>query len=106
MVVSLLAPVVAPMAGVNLWGWQPDHGHASHSGAMASHAHPWDATSDEARSSEDVAFTAGDLLGAPVLPVTPITQLVLPRSLQTPVGVPPTARWIAPDGAPEPPPPR
>jgi hypothetical protein len=107
-VVALLAPIVSPLAGADLWGWLPDHGHATTSLSTMPHEHPWQATHNGATAggSSNVVFTAGDLLGAPAVPVALVVILVLPMLMQQATRASVPARVDAPRGAPEPPPPR
>ena len=109
---ALLAPSLAPMVGANLWGWLPDHGHASAHGVVGAHTHPWDLDTSRAASAPghaplaDVGFTAGDLLGAPALPVHRAVLIVIPPLLPALVGIPRTVGVDASPLVPEPPPPR
>jgi hypothetical protein len=105
---ALLAPMVAPVAGGDLWGWMPDHGHASLGGVLGAHSHPWDADTahgDEAATDDWVA-TAGDLLGVPAVPVTTLALIVVPALAAHAVPVRAEVRAHALLHALEPPPPR
>ncbi|MGE3858207.1 MAG: hypothetical protein AB7G21_14735 [Dehalococcoidia bacterium] len=107
-ILALLAPIVAPIAGGELWGWLPEHGHASVSGPVGAHTHPWDAPAPAGDAAEDDApvFTAGDLLGAPAVPVSLVVLLAIPMLVGG--AVPQAVRLSvrAPYPVLEPPPPR
>lgn len=105
---AMLAPMLAPIAGGDLWGWMPDHGHATLGGVLGEHSHPWDADaahSGEA-STDDWVATAGDLLGAPALPITLLALIVVPLLAAHAAPVRAVAWTRAPRSALEPPPPR
>jgi len=107
-VLALLAPMLSPIGGADLWGWLPDHGHASLDGALAPHSHPWDVQARGAAPSDTspLVFTAGDLMGGAALPaglavlvlIPVLVPLARPVAQRMPVRSEP---WI-----PEPPPPR
>ncbi len=109
---ALMAPVLSPLAGADLWGWLPGHGHATLGGVVAEHTHAWDAEAPSGLGASrdaaggDLAFTAGDLLGAPAIPVGTVALLVIPLLVGRLVRTPRPARLLAPSFAPEPPPPR
>jgi len=107
-ILALLAPLVAPIAGGDLWGWLPDHGHASVTGHPGAHTHPWDAASSVAETPGEVGlvFTAGDLLGAPAVPVSLVVLIAIPILVGGAVTSPRPGLVRAPLAAPEPPPPR
>lgn len=104
---ALLAPTAAPIAGGDLWGWMPDHGHAS-AGLLGAHSHAWDADpahGDDASTDGWVA-TAGDLLGAPALPITLLALILVPLLAAHAVPVHLGVRVRVAPGRLEPPPPR
>lgn len=102
-VAAVLAPLCAPLWGADLWGWLPDHGHATAGVPAGAHHHPWDAAGG---GTPGIAFTSGDLMGAPALPVSVIVPLVIPTLPGRAVARPVVIAHISPPPAPEPPPPR
>ena len=111
-VFALLAPVVSPVFGLQLWGWLPDHGHAAASAVVpAAHSHPWDLVEDHHHDgapsrSIQIAFTAGSIAGAPALPVLAMALLAVPVLLRLLVPTASPLRMSAPTPALDPPPPR
>lgn len=102
---ALLAPLVSPVLGTDLWGWLPQHGHVG-AGSMSEHVHPWDSTLDAMPTEASVRFTAGDLLGAPVVPVAVAVLIAIPLLIGTLVPVARGVSWHAGHVFPDPPPPR
>src|SRR5690606_5979462 len=57
---ALAATYLTPLVNTNWNAWRYDHGHASLSGEIGEHSHPWSAGSTE--SAAEVTTDAGDPL--------------------------------------------
>ncbi|MFA7248617.1 MAG: hypothetical protein WC273_03210 [Dehalococcoidia bacterium] len=108
LVAALIAPSLSPALDLDLWGWLPDHGHASLSGVAGAHSHPWDASatpeSAPRPASQGIVFTAGDLAGAPAIPVMAVAALLIPAmtAVESFAGhaITPAAQRLAPESPP------
>ncbi len=105
LVVALLAPSLGPAAGYDMWAWFPDHGHAALGAVPGDHTHPWD-TAPASGAATEVEFTAGNVLGASILPVLIVALAVSPVLAPRLVGQPTRQVFVAARPAPEAPPPR
>lgn len=108
---AMLAPTLGSIAGFDLWGWRPDHGHASLRVVLGAHAHPGASADSHAGhetppAGERIVFTAGDLLGSPTLPVSVIALLALPVLLRLSARPAVVVYMRSRRGMPEVPPPR
>jgi hypothetical protein len=104
--IALLAPVVFPVAGLEMWGRLPDHGHASLNAIDPHHSHPGDPDHHDHDTVRDVEFTAGSVVGQMALPATIPSGLVLAGPSVRSARLPVVAPRQVPRATPEPPPPR